>query len=87
MDNDYLLTELKGKRDANDIDLTESRYYYSMALIGMSILSYYKNQKDQEEQPDVAGEVRRISSMVAPILIPMLECMADLTIDSMTNVA
>ncbi len=87
MDNTYLLTELKGKRDANYVELTESRYYYSMALIGMSVLSYYKNQKNQEDQPDLAEEVRRISSMVAPILIPMLESMADLTVDDVSNAA
>lgn len=89
MDNNYLLAELKGRRDANDVELTESRYYYSMALIGMSVISYYKNrEKDEQEEPvDVSQMVRDVSSMIAPVLIPMLESMADLTVDEVTNVA
>ena len=89
MDNTYLLAELKGRRDANVIELTESRYFYSMALIGMSVISYYKNRdkNEQEEPVDVPEMVKNISSMIAPVLIPMLESMADLTIDEVTNVA
>ena len=89
MDNNYLLAELKGRRDANDIELTESRYFYSMALIGMSVISHYKNrEKDEQEEPvDVPQMVRDVSSMIAPVLIPMLESMADLTVDEVTNVA
>lgn len=57
MDNDYLLSELKGKKGISQDDLTKARYKYSMALIGMSI--------------------------IAPVLIPMLEAMADLDTDDL----
>ena len=84
MDNDYLLTELKSKNRKSASDLTEARYTYSMALIGMSIISYYKKGS---HDADVESEVRRITSIIAPILIPMLESMAALEIDEMLTAA
>ena len=89
MDNSYLLAELKGRRDPGYIQLTESRYHYSMALIGMSVISYYKNRDkgDQEDPVDVPEMVKTISTMIAPVLIPMLESMADLTVDVATSAA
>lgn len=81
MDNDYLLTELKPIRDHSRIELTKARYMYSMALIGMSVIGYYKNKGSNAGDIDLPAEVRRISTMIAPVLIPMLESMADLDID------
>ena len=78
MDNQYMLTELKGVRDQNKIALTKARYKYSMALIGMSVESYYKNNSASNPDVDVASSIRKISSMIAPVLIPMIESMADL---------
>ena len=82
MDNDYLLTELKGIRDKSRIELTKARYTYSMALIGMSIISYYKNHTDKGNNTDVPTTVKLMSEMISPILIPMHESMADLEIDN-----
>lgn len=87
MENDYLLTELKSIRDKTKIDLTKARYTYSMALIGMSIISYYKNKSAESEETDIPAEVKRISSMISPVLIPMLESMAELEIDEVSTAA
>ena len=81
MDNAYLLTELKSIRDQNKIELTKARFTYSMALIAMSVIGYYKNSK--EEEIDVGEQVSMITTMVAPILIPMLESMADLNVSEL----
>lgn len=81
MDNQYLLAELKGMRDTNRMNLTKARFKFSMALIGLSIESYYKNQEEQDDSVDVLAEIRKISTMIAPILIPMLESMSELDID------
>ena len=78
MHNDYLLTELKGLRDQNRIELTRARYTYSMALIGMSIISFYKSNEAVASEVDVSAEVKKISTIISPILIPMLESMAAL---------
>lgn len=77
MDNAYLLAELKGIRDQNRIELTKARFTYSMALISMSVIGFYKDRK--EEVIDPAEQVSKITTMVAPILIPMLESMAELS--------
>ena len=58
-----------------------------MALIGMSIISYYKNNASESEGTDVPTVVKRISSMISPVLIPMLESMADLEIDEVSMAA
>ncbi len=84
MENDYLLTELKGIRDQSRIELTKARYTYSMALIGMSIIGYYKNNSSESEETDVPAVVKLFSSMISPVLIPMLESMADLEIDEIS---
>ena len=64
MENQCLLTELKGIKDKNKIALTKARYKYSMALLGMSVVSHYKNISDTDI--DVSDEVKKISSMIAP---------------------
>ena len=88
MDNVYLLTEMNSIRDINWVELTKARYTYSMALVGMSVIGYYKNSTDvEEQQTDVTKQVKMISSMVAPIMIPMLEAMADLRIDDVSTSA
>lgn len=82
MDNQYLAVELKSVKDQNRILLTKARFRYSMALIGMSIESYYKNASQEErESVDVSSEISRITEMLAPILVPMLESMAELELD------
>lgn len=81
MDNAYLLAELKGLRDQNKIELTKARFTYSMTLIAMSVVGYCKNNKgNNKEDIDISSQVSKITTMVAPILIPMLESMSDLSI-------
>ncbi|HBT63136.1 MAG TPA: hypothetical protein DEB10_00545 [Ruminococcaceae bacterium] len=88
MDNTYLLTELNGVRDKDKSELTKARYSTSMALIGMSIISYYKNSRDPEdENVDVPSAVSTVSTMLSPVLIPMLEAMSDLTLNDTTEAA
>lgn len=81
MDNKYLLTELKGIRDHNKVELTKARFKYSIVLIGMSIESYYRKSENQEDS-DVAPEdvVKKTTTMIAPILVPLINSMAELEI-------
>ena len=85
MDNTYLLNELNSNRDENKRELTRSRYTYSMTLIAMSVVGYYKNRQEWDEDVDINGQVEAITTMVSPVLIPMLEAMADLDISSQTG--
>jgi hypothetical protein len=81
MDKKFLLTELKGIRDQNKIELTKARFKYSIVLIGMSIESYYRKSENQEDQ-EVAPEdvVKKTTAMIAPILVPLINSMAELEI-------
>ena len=85
MDNKYLLTELSGTKDQNKIELTKSRYTYSLVLIAMSVVGYYQNRQENDEDVDVEEQVTAITSMISPVLIPMLEAMADLDISNQTS--
>ena len=80
MDNTYLLNELKGVRDQNKSELTKARYTYSMALIAMSVISFFKNNKKDDEDVDIESQVAQITTMISPVLIPMLDSMATLDI-------
>lgn len=77
MHNDYLLSELKTRKRENEIEITKARYIYSMALIGMATISYYKNSGNEET--DVSQKVREVTTMISPVLIPMLESMSALS--------
>lgn len=56
-----------------------------MALIGMSVIGYYKGSKKPEDKDvDVQNAVSTVSTMLSPVLIPMLEAMADLTLNDTT---
>jgi len=81
MDNSYLLTELKQIKDESRASLVRARYKYSMTLIGMSVESYCKSNIVNGEGPDIPSEVKRVSTMIAPIIIPMIEAMSELTIE------
>ncbi len=85
MDNTYLLTELAGIRDSAKSELTKARYTYSMALIGMSVIGYYKNSGSGDEEADVPKMVKDVSTMIAPVLIPMLEAMSDLDLSEINS--
>ncbi|NLC26744.1 MAG: hypothetical protein GX777_09020 [Fastidiosipila sp.] len=67
--------------------LTNAKYKYSMALIALSIESYYKSQNDDVDDVDdgikidVTEAVDKITKIVSPILIPMVESMSGLEED------
>ena len=83
MDNIHLLLEMKRPKDFTNDEITKAKYKYSMTLIGMSILSYYINNEKENINGDIniEDEVKRFTSIISPILIPLLESMTDLKLD------
>ena len=79
MSNKYLLAELKNKLP-NTAEILKAKYKYSMVLIGLSIMSY--QQRHQSENTDgndnVEGNISKITSMISPILLPMLTAMENM---------
>ena len=82
MDNIHLQTEIKpiSKNEAK-MRLLKARYKYSMVLVGLGVLGYYKNQKKDDETP-IANDnpedmIRKVSDMLSPVLLPMIDVMGD----------
>lgn len=80
MDNIHLQTEIKPiAKNEGKMRLLKARYKYSMVLIGLGVLGYYNNHKDEiSENSDTPEEmIRRISDMLSPVLLPMIDVMGD----------
>jgi len=76
MENICLLNELKSIKDKEKIDLIKAQYMYCNVLIGMSVINFY----DDDDEPDIEVEkqVKNISSMLSPIVLPMINVLGDL---------
>ena len=60
--------------------LLKARYKYSMVLIGLGVLGYYDNHQSEEsgEIVDSPEEmIKKISDMLSPVLLPMIDVMGD----------
>ncbi len=81
MDNIHLQTEIKPiAKNEGKMRLLKARYKYSMVLIGLSVLGYYDNHKNGEnaESDDAPEEmIKKISDMLSPVLLPMIDVMGD----------
>ncbi len=83
MDNVYLNTELKALKANDDPKLIQSKFKYAMVLIGMMILKgsdkHTDNPSDETMTPEEA--VYKFTSMVAPVILPMIDSLGDLKLD------
>lgn len=95
MDNKYLKAELKPY--SVDIDLTKARFKYGMVLLGLALLqrtlSIEKGTSANgrteydggDKEQDVESMVEDFSKAVAPILVPMINTLGELTLDDVEN--
>lgn len=80
MDNIHLQTEIKPiVKNEGKMKLLKARYKYSMVLIGLGVLGYYDNHQSEESGETVAPEemIEKISAMLSPVLLPMIDVMGD----------
>lgn len=81
MDNIHLQTEIKPvAKNEGKMRLLKARYKYSMVLVGLGVLGYYDSHKEDEEQKSMDSPeemIQRISEMVSPVLLPMIDVMGD----------
>lgn len=81
MDNIHLQTEIKPiVKNEGKMKLLKARYKYSMVLIGLGVLGYYDNHQSEEsgETVDSPEEmIKKISDMLSPVLLPMIDVMGD----------
>lgn len=94
MDNLFLKSELKNSKA--DIELTHKRWQYALVLLGLALLHDDKQKEEKsaanggglngEEQEDanrdpIEERVEKISSALAPVLLPMIESLGALEVD------
>jgi len=89
MDNIYLKTEMKYSKTNSEI--IKARYMYGLVLIGMALIqanASAEKVKTDDESRDQEGDVEeltleervfRISSAIAPVLLPLVESLGSLT--------
>jgi hypothetical protein len=93
MDNIYLKTELKVRSKDNEI--VKARFIYGLVLVGLALLhddaqakgtpvSTDEEERDAEESKNVEDKVFELSKALAPVLLPMIESLGDLTVDEMS---
>jgi len=73
-DNKYLKVAQKASR--TDPRVMEARFKIGLVLIGLSIIEWNSRQTAEDDQDvDIADNVRTITDAIAPVLLPMLEAL------------
>lgn len=85
MDNIYLNSELKGRREGPD--MARSRWKYGLVLIGMALIhddiqSKKSRETKEDEHPNqeesVEVKIERFTRAVGPVLLPMINSLGSL---------
>jgi len=78
MDNIHLKTELKlVASDSAKVMLYKSRYKYALALLGLSMLGYIKENNDPDDEQDVESVVKENCEMISPVILPLITVLGD----------
>lgn len=80
MDNIYLHTEIKPiAKNEGKMKLLKARYKYSMVLLGLGVLGYYDNHKEDKnyDMESTEEEIRKISEMISPVILPIIDVLGD----------
>lgn len=96
MDNVFLKTELKSIKD--EIELIHKRWQYALVLVGLALLHEDRQQRkaaragngglsqieDAEEQGSetIEDKVAKVSTALAPVLLPMIESLGSLDLET-----
>ena len=91
IDNVHLKTEMKSLK--SDAALMKARFTYGLVLVGLGLLQQEMIDQDQNSgasqdeegngsTEDVETRVGRVSSALAPIILPMIESLGSLDLDS-----
>lgn len=79
MDNIHLKTELKLVANDNPkVLLFKGRYKYAFALLGMSMIAYFKETKKTEDESfDIEEEIKENCKMISPVVLPIITILGD----------
>ena len=83
MDNLYLLNESKALQVDQDPKLLQHKFKYAMVLLGMMILKEMDKDDEADAEHSLSAEdtACKFSSMVAPVILPMIDALGDLDIN------
>ena len=88
MDNLYLNHEIKALKANEDPKLLQSKFKIAMVLLGMMMLqdlTKSDSELNQDSDDNIAESpsdtVAQVTSMVAPVILPMIETLGDLDLD------
>lgn len=84
MSNKCLETEIKPNlKNEVKVKMLKSKYKYGMVLIGISIINYLQvTKKEQKDETYIVqDEVEKITAMLSPVLIPIIDSLSELEPD------
>jgi len=89
MDNIHLKTEQKAS-GAVDSKLLEARYKYGLVLIGIALMKELAKKPqdprdDDENGSDLFCQIARVTKMISPVLLPMIDGLGDLELHEVSN--
>ena len=89
MDNIHLKTEQKAS-GVVDSKLLEARYKYGLVLVGIALLKELVKTpqdgcSDDDNGSDLFSQIARVTKMISPVLLPMIDGLGDLELHEVTN--
>lgn len=87
VDNKHLRTSQKNGGKALNPVLLERQFMYANVLIGMAMLSAETSSatksvdNDEEEQEGIEEHIRRVTTALAPVILPMVDVLSSLSIE------
>jgi hypothetical protein len=92
LDNIYLKTDIKGLGDKEDLSLIKKQFEYSLVLIGLSLLKDNKLTSeiekiiniDKREEINPSDLIEIITSLIAPVILPIVNQISNLELDEIT---
>jgi hypothetical protein len=89
VDNKFLRSEQKRTAKTHDPRLMETRFVYANVLVGMAMLNGDSNEKNKDgdaEENGVSETVEKrigdVTAVLAPILIPMVDVLATISVEN-----
>ncbi len=83
MDNDYLSTELNLLKASGEPRIVKTRFKMAMVLLGMAVQAKAaRDESDKDPAKQLPSDVvEQITSLIAPVILPMIDSLGDLEID------
>jgi hypothetical protein len=85
VDNKYVRAVQKDSKD--DPKLLEEKFVYSMVLVGLALVMDHNtktaDRRDAGPEESIEGLVSRVTSKLAPVILPMVDVVGGLSLESL----